>query len=106
MPETAVPTCTFGGRSWGPWANEHAVGWPAANAVVGGHATISLDYTDLADDDTVRIATWATWKPATWRWVRARLEEAHGLIWRSLAPAIGPWFNAYDRNTLGDPPTA
>lgn len=54
---------------------------------VGGHMVLAWDYTGLSDTDTVRIATWGGWQPATWRWVRARLGEAFGLVWPSLAAA-------------------
>lgn len=58
-------------------------------AAVGGHCVIVFDYTGLGDQDTVRLGTWGMWQPATWAWVAARLDEAHGLVWRQLARADG-----------------
>jgi hypothetical protein len=57
--------------------------------VVGGHCVVGWDYTGLGDDDTVRIGTWGDWQPASWAWVAARLDEAHGLVYRQLARADG-----------------
>lgn len=56
-------------------------------AVVGGHAVMGFDYEGLADQDCVRISTWGGWRHATWRWLDARLDEAHGVVWRQWAPA-------------------
>ena len=58
-------------------------------AVVGGHCVIGFDFTGLGDDDTVRIGTWSKWQPATWAWIAARLDEAHGLVFRQLARSDG-----------------
>lgn len=53
----------------------------------GGHCLIAWDYTGLGDGDTVRLATWGTLQPCTWRWLTSRCEEAHVLIWRQLMKA-------------------
>ena len=59
-------------------------------AIVGGHCIVAWDYAGLADDATVRVATWGQWQPATWRWLAARLDEAYALLWgRELARADG-----------------
>ena len=58
-------------------------------AVVGGHCVVAWDYGGLGDGDTVRLATWGGWQPATWQWLAARLDEAHGLVWRQLATPGG-----------------
>jgi hypothetical protein len=61
-------------------------------AVVGGHALIAWDYTSLADNGVVRLGTWGEWQPATWAWVSARLNEAHGVVWRQLVRADGTFY--------------
>ncbi|WP_308721354.1 hypothetical protein [Komagataeibacter xylinus] len=53
----------------------------------GGHCLLLWDYTGTADTDVVTLLTWGTRQKATWRWVRSRLMEAHGLAWRQLLPA-------------------
>jgi hypothetical protein len=53
---------------------------------VGGHAVFLYDYTGLQDTDTVRVGTWGMWQHATWRWLLARCDEAHALVWRQLDP--------------------
>lgn len=58
-------------------------------AVVGGHCVIAWDYTGLGDCNTLLLATWGGWQPATWQWLAARLDEAHALVWRQLASANG-----------------
>lgn len=58
-------------------------------AVVGGHLIVAWDYAGLADDATIRVATWGAWQPATWAWLAARLDEACALVWRQLATAAG-----------------
>jgi len=57
--------------------------------VVGGHLIVGWDYTGLTDDATLRLATWGKFQPATWRWLEARLNEAHALIWRQLGATSG-----------------
>ncbi len=57
--------------------------------VVGGHMICAWDYLGLRDEDTVRVATWGALKPATWRWVARRLQEAYCLVWRQLATTGG-----------------
>lgn len=76
---------TFGGD--GPWDLTDNDG-PA----VGGHCVVAFDYSGLGDTDTVRIATWGVWKPATWRWIEARLDEAHALVYRQLVRADGTFY--------------
>ena len=56
-------------------------------AVEGGHAAFGWDYTGLHDDDVVRIGTWGLWQKVTWRWIEARIEEAHGAKWPQLQAA-------------------
>jgi hypothetical protein len=51
----------------------------------GRHCLDLLYYDGLDDTDLVYIATWGMIHPATWRWVRSRLDEAHAVIWRPLA---------------------
>lgn len=58
-------------------------------AIVGGHCVVLWDYAGLADADTVRVATWGGWQPATWAWLAARTDEAHALFWRQLGAAAG-----------------
>ncbi len=57
--------------------------------VAGGHMLMAWDYAGLAETDTVRLATWGRFKLATWRWVRRRLDEAYGLVWRQLSTVGG-----------------
>jgi hypothetical protein len=66
----------------------------------GGHCLIAWDYTGLGDADVVRLATWGTLQPVTWRWLASRCEEAHVLIWRQLMPAGGKNFAALDYDSL------
>lgn len=61
--------------------------------IVGGHAVIAWDYSGLTDDGLVRLGTWGSWQPATWGWVAARLDEAHGTVWRQLERADGTFYN-------------
>lgn len=68
--------------------------------IVGGHCVIAFDYTGLGDADTVRIGTWGAWQAATWAWVEARLDEAHGLVWRQLARADGSFYAGVTANGL------
>jgi hypothetical protein len=51
----------------------------------GGHCLLAWAYTGLADDDLVTLVTWGCLDyKATWRWVRARCEEAHAIIFPDL----------------------
>ncbi|GBQ13026.1 hypothetical protein AA16663_1350 [Komagataeibacter rhaeticus DSM 16663] len=52
----------------------------------GGHCLLLWDYTGTDDTDLVTLLTWGTRQKATWRWLRSRLMEAHGLAWRQLLP--------------------
>jgi hypothetical protein len=60
-----------------------------AGDVVGGHCIVLTDYTGLTDTDAVCFATWGRWQSCTWRWLAARLDEAHACVWRQLAAASG-----------------
>ncbi|WP_039904938.1 hypothetical protein [Acetobacter tropicalis] len=55
----------------------------------GGHCLLLWDYTGLADDDQVTLLTWGMRQKATWRWVRSRIMEAHGLIWPQMVLPSG-----------------
>lgn len=68
-----------------PWDDDHRDPGP----LEGGHMLNAWDYTGLGDTDLVRLATWGGFKSATWRWVKARLDEAYGLVWRQLARTDG-----------------
>jgi hypothetical protein len=57
--------------------------------VVGGHVVVGWDYTGLDDDATLRLCTWGRFQKATWRWLDARLSEAHAMIWRQLGDTTG-----------------
>jgi hypothetical protein len=57
-------------------------------ALVGLHATFIWSYAGLGDEALVQIGTWGNWQPASWRWVVARTDEAHGLLWNDRAPGI------------------
>jgi len=54
---------------------------------VGGHAVITWDYLGLNDIDLVRIGTWGYWQHVTWRWIDARIDEAHAATWPQLKAA-------------------
>ncbi|MFT9046168.1 hypothetical protein [Acetobacter orientalis] len=62
---------------------------PGENIPWGGHCLLLWDYTGLADDDTVTLLTWGMLQKATWRWLKARVTEAHGLIWLQLTLPSG-----------------
>ncbi|GBQ72536.1 hypothetical protein AA103196_3089 [Ameyamaea chiangmaiensis NBRC 103196] len=55
----------------------------------GGHCLLAWGYTGTADTDLVSLLTWGTIRQATWRWVRSRIMECHGVAWRQLVPASG-----------------
>ncbi|MCW4589063.1 hypothetical protein NO263_00390 [Gluconacetobacter entanii] len=55
----------------------------------GGHCLLGWDYTGTDDTDLVTLLTWGAKQRATWRWLRSRIMEAHGLAWRQLMPATG-----------------
>lgn len=57
--------------------------------LIGGHCTVTTDYSGMTDDDVVRVATWGGWQLATWAWIEARTTESYALIWRQLASAAG-----------------
>ncbi|GBR33992.1 hypothetical protein AA11826_1157 [Komagataeibacter oboediens DSM 11826] len=52
----------------------------------GGHCLLLWDYAGTADADLVTLLTWGGMQKATWRWLRSRIMEAHGLAWRQLLP--------------------
>jgi hypothetical protein len=51
----------------------------------GLHCAVPLWYDGLDDTSLVYIASWGIILQATWRWVRSRLVEAYGVLWRPLA---------------------
>ncbi|GBQ90447.1 hypothetical protein AA13595_2895 [Gluconacetobacter johannae DSM 13595] len=55
----------------------------------GGHCLLAWAYDGVADDSLVTLLTWGTTQRCTWRWLRSRLMEVHGLAWRQLMPAGG-----------------
>ncbi|GBQ69849.1 hypothetical protein AA103196_2330 [Ameyamaea chiangmaiensis NBRC 103196] len=55
----------------------------------GGHCLLGWSYTGIDDEDLVSLLTWGTVRQATWRWIRSRVMECHGLAWRQLVPASG-----------------
>jgi len=72
---------TFGAGVWDDDGSDQG-------AVVGGHALFAWAYTGLSDDDLVQVGTWGNWQYATWRFLAARLDEAHGLMWNDRAPGL------------------
>lgn len=50
----------------------------------GGHCVLVWDYAGTADDDLVTLLTWGTRQKCTWRWLRSRLMEVHGVLWPQL----------------------
>ena len=50
----------------------------------GGHCLLLWEYAGTADTDLVTLLTWGSLQKATWRWVRSRIMEAHGLAWGQL----------------------
>lgn len=50
----------------------------------GGHCLLVWEYTGTADDDLVTVLTWGIRQKCTWRWLRSRLMEVHGVIWPQL----------------------
>ena len=73
-------------ESAAPWDDD---GSTDPGPVAGGHMLMAWDYAGLAETDTLRLATWGRFKSATWRWVRRRLDEAYGLVWRQLSTVSG-----------------
>ena len=68
----------------GPWDDDGSDPGP----LVGLHATFIWSYVGLGDTDLVQVGTWGAWQPASWAWVSARTDEAHGLLWGDRAPSI------------------
>jgi hypothetical protein len=77
------------------WTTDYSPG-----PVEGGHCVVGFDYAGLGNNDVVRIATWGAWQMATWAWVDARLQEAHGLAFRDLTPASGKYWSGVTYDTL------
>lgn len=69
-------------------------------AVAGGHAVIAWAYSGLSDTDIVQIGTWGYWQPVTWAWLRARLDEAHCLVYRQLERADGSFYDGLTADGL------
>ena len=46
----------------------------------GSHAVLGWAYSGLEDTDLVQMVTWGRLQPATWRWFRSRVTEAHALF--------------------------
>ena len=57
--------------------------------VLGGHALMAWSYTGLGDTDTVLLATWGGFQPATWPWIEARTDEAYGMVFDQLGQTDG-----------------
>ncbi|MBB2200680.1 hypothetical protein [Gluconacetobacter tumulisoli] len=55
----------------------------------GGHCLLAWAYDGTGDADLVTLLTWGTTRRCTWRWLRSRVMEVHGLAWRQLMPADG-----------------
>jgi hypothetical protein len=49
-----------------------------------GHCLLSWDWTGVEDTDIVRLPTWNGHQPATWRWFKNRIREAHAVLWRQV----------------------
>lgn len=60
----------------------------------GGHCLVLWDYDGCDDADTVTLLTWGQKQKATWRWLRSRLEEAHGVLWPQLATPLPGFMSA------------
>lgn len=61
----------------------------------GGHCAVLWSYEGLADTDIVYIITWGGLQKATWRWVHARIFEAHAIACRDFLPAVRSPAQAY-----------
>ena len=55
----------------------------------GGHCLLAWAYDGTDEGSIVHLLTWGGVQRATWRWVRSRIMECHGLAWRQLMPASG-----------------
>jgi hypothetical protein len=53
---------------------------------IGGHMIAACSYSGLQDQDTLKIATWGVWQPATWEWIAARIQLGIATITRDLLP--------------------
>ncbi|MCE2563410.1 hypothetical protein [Komagataeibacter sp. FNDCF1] len=66
----------------------------------GAHCLLLWDYAGTADTDLVTLLTWGSKQKATWRWVRSRIMEAHGLAWGQLHAPGGLYPDGYDWDAL------
>lgn len=66
----------------------------------GGHCLLAWDYTGTEDTDEVTLLTWGTTQRATWRWLRSRMMEVHGLLWPQLATPGHGFLTIKDLETL------
>lgn len=66
----------------------------------GGHCLLLWGYAGLCDDDIVTLLTWGTRQRATWRWLRSRMREAHGLLWPQLATPLPGFLSVADLDTI------
>lgn len=57
----------------------------------GGHCLLAWAYDGLEEESVVSLLTWGGIQRATWRWVRSRIMECHGVAWRQLMPAGADW---------------
>ncbi len=55
----------------------------------GGHCLLAWAYDGVDEGSIVHLLTWGGIQRATWRWVRSRIMECHGIAWRQLMPASG-----------------
>ncbi|WP_256889212.1 hypothetical protein [Acidomonas methanolica] len=62
----------------------------------GGHCLLLWAYDGTGDEDTVTLLTWGTTQRATWRWLRSRMTEAHGLLWPQLASPAPSFLSVTD----------
>ena len=66
----------------------------------GSHAVLGWAYTGLEDTDLVQIVTWGRLQPATWRWFRSRVTEAHALFHPQVIGPRGCNFAGVDVDAL------
>lgn len=69
-------------------------------ALVGLHAVPFWTYQLLADEGRVWFGTWGYWQQCTWRWVTARIDEAHAWVYRQLADTSGRFYNGLSADDL------
>jgi len=67
----------------------------------GGHCLLAgFSYYGTSDTDIVLLTTWGTQQRATWRWVRSRIMEAHGLLWPQLATPKPSFLSVGDLDSI------